>query len=162
MKAKLVPYQGGVNLFLANKNFAQQGFLTAEPLVAAKAGAKTRFFSLDSVGFNPYTTVVAVSRETLVNKREEVKKVVAGIRQGWEDYLANPTETDKVMNKLNPSMALDIFTEGGKAQLSLIKPTKDFKIGTMTAERWKTLSLQFKELGLIKKSQSPESYFENL
>lgn len=162
MKVKLVPYQGGIGPFLARKDYAQQAFLTAEPLSAQKAGVKTRGFNLDEVGFNPYLAVMAVHRDTLSQKKSELEIIVKAVRQGWEEYLSNPTSTDQKMNKINPSMSLETFHESGIAQLLLVKPSKDFKIGTMTEERWKTLSIQLQEIGLIKKPQDPKIYFTNL
>ena len=153
MKAKLVPYQGGIGPFLSQKNYAQQCFLTAEPLAANKAGVKTRGFSLDDVGFSPYLAVLAVHRDTIKQKRAEIGPLIAGIRQGWENYLQNPTPANKLMFKINPSMTLETFEESGRAQLKFVKPTKDFAIGTMTKDRWKNLSQQLKELGLIKSIQ---------
>lgn len=159
LKAKLVPYQGGLTLFLSQKNYAQQAFLTAEPLLAQKSGVKTRGFSLDEVGFKPYLAVLAVHGETLKQSPDLVRKVVEGVRQGWEHYLSQPEATDLMMSQLNPSMSLETFKESGKLQSKLIKPTSDFKIGQMSEERWKTLSLQLKDLRLIKKTQDPKNYF---
>jgi NitT/TauT family transport system substrate-binding protein len=162
MKAKLVPYQGGIGLFLAKKDYAQQCFITAEPLAAEKAGVKTRSFTFAELGFNPYLAVVATHREVLNKQRAQLSLVMKGIRQGWEDYLKNPTETDKLMNKINPSMSLDTFTQSGKAQIKLVKPNPEFVVGSMTKERWQTLSQQLLELGLIKKVQKPENYIGDL
>lgn len=161
MKAHLVPYQGGIGPFLAQKNYAQQCFLTAEPLAAEKAGVKARSFTLDEVGFNPYLAVLAVHKQTLKEKKSELEPVLTAIRKGWEEYLTNPAETNKLMNKLNPSMSLETFAESGKAQTKLVKPNKDFVVGTMTAERWQTLAQQLNDLGLIKKVQDPQNYFMN-
>jgi NitT/TauT family transport system substrate-binding protein len=161
MKAKLVPYQGGIGPFLAQKNYAQQCFMTAEPLAANRAGLKTKNFTLDAIGFNPYLAVVAVHKDSLIKTKAEVESIVQAFRKGWESYLTNPAEVDKLMNKLNPSMSLETFAESGRAQLKLIKPDEAFIIGSMTSERWRTLSLQLKDLNLIKKVQSPENYFVN-
>jgi len=161
LKAHLVPYQGGITPFLSQKNYAQQAFLTAEPLLAQKSGVKTRGFSLDDLGFKPYLAVLAVHGDTLKKSPELVKKVIEGVRIGWETYLKSPDETNTMMNKLNPSMSLETFKESGKLQNQMIKPSKDFKIGEMTEERWKNLSLQLKELNLIKNVQEPKNYFYN-
>ncbi|MEY4615518.1 MAG: hypothetical protein RJB66_478 [Pseudomonadota bacterium] len=162
IKARLVPYQGGIGPFLAQKDYAQQCFVTAEALAANKAGTKVRTFTLDQVGFNPYLTVVAVHKDSLLKNKLEITKIVSAFRVGWENYLKNPIATDKLMNKLNPSMTLETFSESGKAQLSLIKPTENFAVGSMTAVRWKTLADQLKDLGLIKVVQNPDNYFINL
>lgn len=161
MKARLVPYQGGIGPFLAQKNYAQQCFITAEALAAKKAGVNVRTFTFDEVGFTPYLAVLAVHRDTLNQRKAELTPIFAAIRQGWEEYLAQPAEVDKLMNKLNPSMSLETFAESGKAQLSLVKPSSNFVVGSMTAERWKTTAELLKDLGLIKTIQKPENYFVN-
>lgn len=162
MKAKLVPYQGGIGYFLAQKNYSQQCFVTAEALAAAKAGVKVRTFTLEELGFNPYLAVVAVHRDTLLKQKKDLAKIIKAFREGWESYLKQPLETDKLMNKLNPSMTLETFAESGKAQIKFVKPTDQQIIGAMTKERWSTLSGQLLELGIIKKVEKPESYFETL
>lgn len=162
LKARLVPYQGGIAPFLSQKNYAQQAFLTAEPLLALKSGVKTRGFSLDDLGFQPYLAVLAVHGDTLKSSPDLVKKVIEGVRKGWETYLENPEPTNAKMNKLNPSMSLETFKESGKLQMKLVKPTPDFKIGSMSEERWKKLSEQLKDLKLIKKTQEPSHYFQNI
>lgn len=158
-KAKFVPYLGGVGPFLSQKNYTQQCFVTAEPLSAQKAGVPTRTFTLDEIGFNPYLAVVAVHRDRLKDKAT-LSTLVKAFQQGWENYLKNPAKIDQQMNKLNPSMSLQTFADAGKAQLRLVKPKPDFIVGSMTEDRWKTLSLQLQELGLIKTVQEPQSYFQ--
>ena len=158
IKAKLVPYQGGIGPFLAQENYAQQCFITAEPLTAEKSGIKARTFTLDSIGFNPYLAVVAVDRKSYLAKKNDFDKIISGFRRGWENYLKQPQDVDQLMNKLNPSMTMETFTASGKAQIKLVKPTSEFIIGSMDKERWKILSLQLQELKLIKKAQPPENY----
>lgn len=162
LKARLVPYQGGIAPFLSQKNYAQQAFLTAEPLLALKSGVKTRGFSLDDLGFKPYLAVLAVHGDTLKKSPDLVKKIIDGVRKGWENYLENPDETNNKMNKLNPSMSLETFKESSKLQTKLVKPSTEFKIGSMSEERWKKLSEQLKELKLIKSTQEPSHYFQNI
>lgn len=159
LKARLVPYQGGITAFIAQKNYAQQAFLTAEPLLAHKSGVKTRGFSLDDLGFKPYLAVLAVHGETIKKSPDLVKTVVEGVRKGWENYLEKPDSINVMMNKLNPSMSLETFKDSGALQHKLIKPSKDFKVGTMDAERWKKSSEQLKDLGLIKTIQPAQNYF---
>jgi NitT/TauT family transport system substrate-binding protein len=159
IKARLVPYQGGIAPFLAQKNYAQQCYVTAEPISARQAGVKTRVFPVSTTGFDPYVAVLAVHRDTLTKNKVDLDSIIAAVRQGWELYLKQPNEIDQMMQKLNPSMSLETFAEAGKAQYRLIKPTDDFIVGSMTADRWKTLSMQLKDLGLIKKTGDPKSYY---
>ena len=57
-KLKVVPYDGGVARFVADKDFAQQCYATSEPLAAKKKGSDPQVFLVADEGFNPYLGVV--------------------------------------------------------------------------------------------------------
>ena len=157
IKARLVPYSGGVAAFLSDVNLCQQGFLTSEPLAAEKVGAKVNAFLVADEGFNPYTTVLAVRAETLKKSPQLVAKVVRASRQGWQQYLKNPEATNKYMNKLNPAMDLETFAKSAEAQRRLIEPD----LGKMTLQRWSQLAEELKTLKVVEKAE-PEAAFQNL
>lgn len=163
-KAKVVPYLGGIANYLADKNYAQQCFVTSEPLAAEKKGIKTKTFLVADEGYNPYTTVLVTRESVLKAKPEVVKALVKAVRAGWSDYLADPESTNKYMNGLNPSMDLATFKESADAQKSLIETeeTKKRGLGAMTEERWKTLAQQLLELKLIGKPIDAKGLFNNL
>jgi NitT/TauT family transport system substrate-binding protein len=166
-KVKIVPYQGGITNYLADETFAQQCFVTSEPLLADAAGKKPRTFLVADEGYNPYTTVVAV-RESFLRKNEAtVKAVVAAVREGWQSYLVDPAPTNKVMAKLNPSMDAKTFEASAQAQRPLIETAETAKegsggLGSMTAARWATLAEQLKTLKFIDKTPATDSLFRNL
>lgn len=145
--AAIVPYLGGIQNFLADKNYSQQCFATSEPLAAQKKGAKVKTFLVADEGFNPYTTVLIVRGEYLKSHEELVSRVVDTVRAGWRTYLAYPGVTNKAMHELNKSMDLETFEESAKAQLPLIE-TKT--LGSMTEERWTALRQQLVDLKLVK------------
>ena len=63
---KVVPSPGGdITSFLHDEKFAQQCFLTSEPIAARRKGASVKVFAVSEIGYNPYTTVLAVSGESL-------------------------------------------------------------------------------------------------
>lgn len=161
LKVKVVPYQGGVTHFLGDKSYSQQGFLTSEPLAAEKAGAKVTSFLVAEEGFNPYTTVVAVRESFYKKNQSDIEAFLKALRKGWEQYLLNPAPANEAMFQLNKSMDLETFRKGALAQASLVKDKKslNFKIGSMTKERWELLSVQLKNLGLIPKVLPSESLF---
>lgn len=160
-KVKTVPYAGGIGIFVKDPLYSQQGFITSEPLLAEKAKMKVKIFPIADEGFNPYTTVLAVSESRLKNHPEEVKKILLAVTTGWQNYLKNPTPINQRMAQLNPSMDAETFRSSAKAQESLIKPPKGL-VGRMTAERWKTLAEQLKDLSLIQKVPDSGALYKDL
>lgn len=158
---RIVPYSGGIGPFLTNKTYSQQGFLTSEPIAAEKMGAKVKTFLVADEGFNPYTTVVAV-RQSFLNKNKAVaEKFVRAIEKGWQNYLKNPEETNKLMGQLNKSLDQDTFRKSAQAQSVLIQNSQS-KIGRMATERWQVLSDQMLQLNLIKNKPQLQQTFINL
>lgn len=164
-RIKFVPYTGGVGTFLADPNFCQQGFATSEPLSAEAGGAKVRSFLIADEGFNPYTTVLAVREETLLKKPELVKQVVAAVREGWKDYMNNPTPTNEAMNKLNKAMDLETFRKSAFVQRALVEGVGDAVkngLGSMTEARWTDLAKELVDLKIISKVPTAAETFRNL
>lgn len=157
---KIVPSTGGdLTTFLNDENFAQQCFLTAEPLQAKRKGVEVKVFPVSDIGYNPYTTVLAVSGELLRKNPETAKNMVTAVREGWRAYLDNPAPTNQKMHALNPSMELASFAEIAEAQKPLLETSP---LGKMTAERWSTLAAQLLELGDIPKAPPADECFREL
>ena len=164
-KVKIVPSPNGdVSAFLHDKNFAQQGYVTSEPLIAKRLGGDVQVFPISDIGFNPYTDVMATSGELLRSKPEMVKSMVAAVREGLRIYLDDPKPTNLRMQQLNPTMGLEMFTESAEAQRPLIETEETRKngLGVMTRERWKTLIMQLKNLGDIENTPAAEDCFRSL
>lgn len=159
VKVKMVPYLGGLTQFQKDKNLSQQGFITSEPLSAEKLGLKIDTFMVADEGFNPYTTVLAVRKDYYKKNKELVEKMVSATKKGWQDYLKDPSFTNKKMHNLNPAMDLETFAKSAKSQVQLIQNPNG--LGIMTSDRWKTLVAQMKELGLIKKNFKTEELYLN-
>jgi NitT/TauT family transport system substrate-binding protein len=159
-KVKIVPSPGGdIGPFLNDEKFAQQCFLTDEPLMARRKGAKVKTFPVSDLGYNPYAQVVAVSDAMLSSQPGVVKAMVAAVREGWRTYLDNPQPVNARMQALNPTMDLATFNEAAEAQRPLIEAVE---LGRMTKERWETLAQQLKELGDIAKTPPVEEYYRSL
>ncbi|MGZ3690062.1 MAG: ABC transporter substrate-binding protein [Pseudobdellovibrio sp.] len=158
-KVKLVPYTGGISSFISDKNFAQQCFVSSEPLLAAQKGLKTKTFMVADSGFNPYTVVLAARKETIEKKPELVKSMLKSVRTGWTDYLKDSKATHELIAKLNPSMTVENMNEMHKIEAKLIETadTKKTGLGSMTDKRWSELSKQMFDLGLTKTQISTDS-----
>jgi NitT/TauT family transport system substrate-binding protein len=164
-KVKIVPSPGGdISAFLADKNFAQQCFIMSEPLTAKRQGADVQVFPVSEAGYNPYTTVLTTSGDFLRKNPDRSKAMVAAVREGWRAYLDETKPTNQRMNKLNPSMAPEVFAEVAEAQKPLIETaeTRGNGLGSMTKERWETLIKQLRELGDIQNAPAAEDCYRTL
>jgi len=142
---RIVPPTGGdLTAFFADPKFAQQCFITSEPLAARRKGVAVKVFPVSDIGYDPYTNVLAASDETLRKNPAMVKAMVDAVREGWSAYLDDPKPANEKMHQMNPSMDAGTFAEVAEAQKPLIDPS-----GTMTKVRWETLIGQLKDLGDI-------------
>lgn len=153
-RVKIVPYDGGVARFAAEKDFAQQCFVTSEPLAARKRGIEPKVHLVADEGFNPYVGVVIAKRSTWQEKRELVKRFVTASREGWQKYLDDPAPANAVMARLNTSMDAQTFADAAAAQKPLIAndETKARGLGSMTKKRWEDLAKQLVDLGVLEKA----------
>ena len=158
-KTKIVPYLGGINPYLSETQFCQQGFATSETLLAEEAGRPAQVFLVADEGFNPYTAVLTTSAENLKKNPEQVKNMVEAVRAGWEHYLQDPGRANKFMAQLNKSLSPSTFEKGAKSQLKFMQTSTPAQLGKMTVERWKKLIEQLKQLGIIKSDLKPENQF---
>ena len=162
IRVATAPYLGGIGNFQNDLKVSQQCFVTSEPITAAKAGIPVKTFLIADSGYNPYTTVLATTRERLQQHPEEVKKMVAAVRAGWADYLKNAEPTNLQMAALNKLIDRQTLQANADAQKKLIAPPAVKKLGEMSAARWQQLNDQLLELGLIKKGSSPAQLFVDL
>ncbi len=158
--ATIVPYDGGVARFMIDPAFAQQCFVTAEPLAAKKKGADPQVFMVADEGFNPYTGVVIVKGSMLTEHPDWVKGFVAAAREGWTSYNADPSSTNAVMQRQNASMDADTFIAAAAAQKPLTESadTEANGLGSMTRDRWDTLGKQLVDVGVVDHAPPVEEY----
>jgi NitT/TauT family transport system substrate-binding protein len=160
-KMKIVPYGYSIAPFLNDPMFAQQVFVTAEPIAAKRRGADPQVFLIAESGFNPYAAVVITTGKRMREDTKNVVEFVAALRSGWRGYLDDPSAANAVMGKLNQEMDAETFRLGAEAQRPLIEDAfaKQNGIGAMSLERWTTLAKQIRELGLVDKDPKPEECF---
>ncbi len=157
-KVKIVPYDGGVAHFVADKDFAQQCFITSEPLAAKRQGSDPQVFLVADEGYDPYETVV-ITRKTLWKEDPaRVRAFVRAVREGWRAYLDDPGPANAVMGKLNTTMDAETFRAAAAAQKPLIETKPQQTLGGMSRERWEMLSKQLLELNIIDKVPPVEDY----
>jgi len=160
VKAKIVPYLGGISQVTQDKNTAQQCFATSESILLDQKGIKGRTFLAAEAGFDPYTTVVTVRRAWAEKNRSTVEAFRRAILEGWKQYLKAPEATNKIMNALNPTMDFATLERSAEVQKAFIEtPEAALKgIGYMSDARWTQVADQLKELGLVKKTFPAKHY----
>jgi len=158
---KIVPYDGGVARFVTDESFAQQCYVTSEPIAARQKNAEPKVFLVAESGYNPYGVVVVVRRTLLEEKPALVRAFVEASAKGWRAYLDEPGPTNASMAKLNPAMDMATFTAGAEAQRELIETdeTRRLGLGAMKRERWETLTQQLVEAKVIERAPPVEGLF---
>ncbi|HET8711620.1 MAG TPA: ABC transporter substrate-binding protein [Spongiibacteraceae bacterium] len=159
IRVTTAPYLGGIGNFQNDAKISQQCFVTSEPLAAKEAGINVKTFMVADSGYNPYTTVLATTREHLQQNPDEVTRLVASVRSGWSAYLQNPAPTNAKMAQLNKAMDLATFLASAQAQKALIETKDGSKLGSMTTQRWQTLVEQLLEIHMIKSSVPANQLF---
>jgi NitT/TauT family transport system substrate-binding protein len=154
-KVKVVPSPGGdLSAFRADPKYTMQCFVTSEPLAAKKAGLDAQTFLVADAGYNPYTTVLVTTGDMIKKDEKTTRAVVAAVKEGLKNYLADPSKTNATMQQLNPTVDAQTFADGADAQKPLIATEQTAKIGLggMTAKRWQELCDQLVELKLVEKA----------
>ena len=158
-------YSGSVAKFMIDQQFAQQGYVFSEPLVAAARGAKPRTLMVSDLGFNPYSSVLVTRQELCETEADLVERFVRATRRGWQAYLQDPVPANEAILAANPEMDVDILTKSFESIRPLCQPpdASTKVLGSMTAERWRTLHTQLVELKLLPPDgPTPEDAFEKV
>jgi len=148
------PYTFNLQPFFADKNVAQQAYLSSEPLQAEKAGVKANFYLFARDGFPPYGTTIVATHRMVKEKPDVVQRFVRASLEGWKSYMANPGPANELIKKDNPNMKDDqleyalrklkehqLLTSGDAAKMG---------IGTMSDARWKKTYDYMVSAGLLK------------
>ncbi|MBU1358666.1 MAG: ABC transporter substrate-binding protein [Gammaproteobacteria bacterium] len=98
------PYTFNIQPFVADKNAAQQGYLTSEPFAIQKAGVKSTVLMFSDHGFPAYATTVSCMEKTLKDRSKAVAAFVKASAEGWKSYLADPAPGNALIKKDNPNM----------------------------------------------------------
>jgi len=162
-KVTVVPNTAGIPAFLRDPNMTLQCFVTSEPLVAQKAGAKVKTFLVADAGYNPYTAVLVTRGDYLRSHGDVAKSLVSAVRDGWAAYLKDPAPANAVMTRLNPTVDAPTAAAMADAQKQLIETadTQKAGLGAMAADRWRTLIQQLQDLKVVTSPPKAEECFAN-
>lgn len=156
---KLIPQNFAVGNFIADRNFIQQGFYTAEPYYIVKGGAKyPKFLYAWDAGFDAYTTVLA-NRPWAERNAAQVRAFVAAYIHGWKDYIeGDPAPAHALMKQLNANNT-DAFLDFSRKMIISEKlvvgrhASDDSQIGRISPERYAVQIHQLEELSIVPKGR---------
>lgn len=98
------PYTFNIQPFIADKNTAQQGYLTSEPFAIAKAGVKANTLMFSDHGFPAYATTISCMDKTVQERGPAVAAFIKATMEGWKSYLNDPAPGNVLIKKDNPKM----------------------------------------------------------
>ena len=147
---KTVSYTGSIGAFLVDKQYAQQAYVFSEPFIAKQQGANPVNLMLSELGYNPYASVLVAHTETTSDRDDLTRRMVRACVRGWQRYLADPTPTNAYINSINDEIDLAALEFGAQELAKLCRTDEtETPIGSMTQERWQTLTQQLEEIDAI-------------
>ncbi len=137
------PYTFNLQPFFADKDVAQQGYLSSEPYQAQQQNEKVKFFLLADGGYPPYGSTIVTTEKMIAEKPGVVARFVKASLEGWRDYMKDPAPANALIKADNTKM-----TDGQIAfAIEKLKENKAIDgsdaaklgIGIITADRYKQI-----------------------
>ena len=152
-ESQIRPYTFNMAPFLVDRNAIQQGFLTSEPFVIERAGAKPKVFLLADLGYDNYQTTIEAPRKLTDERPDFVQKFVDASILGWYSYLfEDPTPGNLLIKRDNPDMDDEKIANSIKLmkEFGIVDggDAKTLGIGAMSDERWQRFGQSMIEAGL--------------
>ncbi|UXT49610.1 ABC transporter substrate-binding protein [Agrobacterium tumefaciens] len=160
------PYNFSPAPFLADRNSAQQGLITAEPYeIQKQTGAEPKIFLLADSGYKPYATMITVQQNLIDTNLDLVQRFVDASIEGWYNYLyGDNAAANALIKTTNPEMtdgqikyAIDKMKQYGIVDSG---DALDKGIGCLTAERYKWLADELVEGKLLKRETDYTKAFD--
>ncbi len=134
------PYTFNIQPFIADKNLAQQAYVSSEVYEAKKAGVPYHFFLFAEQGYPPYGGILITRPDEIAKRRAALQQFIKASMEGWVSYLKDPTAGNALIKKENPQMS-DGLLQWGVTQIKqhhLIDggDAATQGLGIMTDQRW--------------------------
>ncbi len=153
--AQYKPYTFNPAPFLADKQSAQQGYITSEPYaIETEGGIKPKLFLLADAGFETYSTTIEAKSDFVAANKDLVQRFVDASIIGWYNYLyGDNAAANELIKKDNPEMT------DGQIEFS-IATMKDFGlvesgealekgIGCMTGDHVESFYKKMVDAGVV-------------
>jgi NitT/TauT family transport system substrate-binding protein len=150
------PYTFNSAPFIADKQSAQQGYITSEPYAIEKeAGWAPKLFLLADEGFNTYSTLIEGMKDYVDANPDITKRFVEASIIGWYNYLYGDNAAANALIKTdNPEMTDEqiAFSIAKLKEYGIVDSgdTETKGIGCMTDERQKDFYEKMVKAGVVK------------
>lgn len=151
---QLRPYAFSGLPFLADPAAAQQGYITNDGYVIAKAlGRPPKSFLLADYGYDNYANVLLTTSHVLEHAPGTVSGVVTASKKGWaecKDGDATPARAAILAANPNYPAALFDYSLARMREDALIGGADNAPVGSMTEKRWAAFLTSMKQLGVVR------------
>lgn len=150
---QLKPYTFNPAPFIADKNSAQQGYVTSEPFaIRQEGGFEPVVLLLADAGYDTYSTTIEAG-PTVKDKADIVQRFVDASIEGWVAYLyGDPSAANALIKKDNPEMsdAQLAFSIESMKKYGIVDSGDSLTkgIGAMSKERWDSFFKKSVEWGV--------------
>lgn len=148
------PYTFNPAPFIANKDWAQQGYVTSEPFAVEQVGGfAPRVFLLADNGYNSYSTTIDTSWRLVEKNPDLVQRFVDATALGWVNYLyGDPAAANALIKKDNPDItdAQLAYSRAKMKEYGIVDSGDALTKGVnaMTDERWRSFFKFVADAGL--------------
>ncbi|WP_041375818.1 ABC transporter substrate-binding protein [Polymorphum gilvum] len=150
------PYTFNPGPFLADKQSAQQGYITSEPFAIEKEGGiKPKLFLLADAGFETYSTMIEGRKDFVEANKDLTQRFVDATIEGWYTYLyGDNAAANELIKKDNPEMTDDqiAFSIETMKSFGLVESGEALEkgIGCMTDEKQSAFYDAMVKAGVVK------------
>lgn len=149
------PYTSNMQPFFANKNAAQQCYISSEPFIAQQNKVDVNVFVLADHGYPAYGSPLITSQDFLKKNPDIVKRFVQASMEGWKSYLeGDPTPANTLIKQDNPNITDDILAysieQYKKHKIIMGGDAEKNGIGAMSDERMQKVHDFLLKVGVLK------------
>lgn len=150
------PYTFNPAPFLADKQSAQQGYITSEPFEIEKQGGfKPKLFLLADNGFDTYATLIETTQDYAKANPDIVQRFVDASIVGWYNYLYGDNKAaNDLIKKDNPEMTDEqlAFSLKTMKEYGIVDSGESLEkgIGCMTDAHYKSFYDKMVKAGVVK------------
>jgi NitT/TauT family transport system substrate-binding protein len=155
---------GKMAAVMSGKTDALLGFATDQgPTMQEKAGKPVAYLRFAEHGLNFYSNGLLASTDTVKNKKDLVKRMVAASSEAWATAEGNPSGAVDAMDGASQQLpSKKVLAEQFNATLKLLHTdaTKGQAPGVNSEADWTRTITVFAEAGVIAKAQPPAAYWD--
>ena len=150
------PYNFNSGPFLNDKQSAQQGYLSSEPLKILKEGGfEPLVLLLADFGYDPYACTIETRQALLNSDPDLVQRFVDASIKGWYSYFEDPAPANQLIKEDNPEMTDEQIAYGiEKMQeygIVMSGTAEEDGIGAMADARWESFFNTMADAGIFPK-----------